>query len=188
MPRRKSANLQAAAACLAFILQGSIAGAQAVESAPEYSIQAAYLYNFVAYIDWPPSVLGGETPIEIGVLGDERVASALELMTHDRTVHGRSIVVRRLRPDDPLGGLQMLFIASESARAIAELREPAQDSSILIVTEWDGALVDGSIINFLLVGDRIRFEVSLDAASASGLSISSRLLAVAERVSSGSGQ
>lgn len=177
-----------AAACLALLFCGSIACAQAIESAPDFSIKAAYLYNFVAYVDWPASALGAETPVEIGVMGDERVATALAGMTQDRKVRGRSIAVRQVLPDDAVAGLHMLFIASESAPAIAELLEPARDSSMLIVTEWDGALIDGSIINFLLVGNRVRFEVSLDAALASGLSISSRLLAVAERVTSGRDQ
>lgn len=181
-------SFQAAAACSALILWGSIAGAQVVESAPEHRIEAAYLYNFVGYIDWPPSSLGGEAPIEIGVLGDERVASALASITREREVRGRSITVRQIRPDDPVAGLHMLFIASESASAITQLREPAREGSVLIVTEWDGALRDGSIINFLMVGDRMRFEVSLDAAYASGLSISSRLLAVAEHVEPGDEQ
>lgn len=186
--RRRTASFQAAAACSALVLWSSIAGAQSVESAPEHRIEAAYLYNFMAYVDWPPSALGTETPIEIGVLGDERVASALLDMTQGREVRGKSVTVRQVEPDDSLAGLHMLFIASERASAIAELREPARDGSVLIVTEWDGALGDGSIINFFLVGNRMRFEVSLEAAHASGLSISSRLLAVAERVEAGSGQ
>ena len=181
----KTAYSRAAAACSALVLWGSLAGAQVVGSAPEHDIEAAYLYNFVTYVDWPPSVLGGKTPIEIGVLGDERVASALLDMTHDREIRGRSVAVRQVQPDDPVAGLHMLFIASESAEAIAGLREAARDGSVLVVTEWDGALGDGSIINFLLAGNRVRFEVSLDAAQASGLSVSSRLLAVAQRVEVG---
>ncbi|MNC96526.1 hypothetical protein D3C83_139230 [compost metagenome] len=61
----------------------------------------------------------------------------------------------------------------------------AQQRSILVVTESDGALTYGSVINFVLSEGRVRFEISLDSARKSGLKLSSRLLAVAEQVYSG---
>jgi len=53
------------------------------------------------------------------------------------------------------------------------------------VTESDGALTQGSMINFVLVDRRVRFEVALDSAEKSGLKLSSRLLAVARQVRTG---
>jgi hypothetical protein len=58
----------------------------------------------------------------------------------------------------------------------------AQQSGALVVTETERGLEAGSSINFVLVDDRIGFEVSLDAAERSGHRISSRMLAVARRV------
>jgi hypothetical protein len=54
------------------------------------------------------------------------------------------------------------------------------------VTESHGALAQGSMINFVLVDRRVRFEVALDAAEKNGLRLSSRLLAVAQQVRTGS--
>ena len=56
---------------------------------------------------------------------------------------------------------------------------------MLVVTESEGALADGSMVNFVLVDGRVRFEVGLDAARRGGLTLSSRLLAVAQQVHSG---
>jgi len=53
---------------------------------------------------------------------------------------------------------------------------------LLIVTEFQGALNQGSAINFLVAGGRLRFEVALDNAEKRGLKLSSRLLTVAQRV------
>jgi len=50
------------------------------------------------------------------------------------------------------------------------------------VTEVDGALSQGSVINFTLVDRRVRFEISLEAAEKHNLKLSSRLLAVAQQV------
>jgi len=50
------------------------------------------------------------------------------------------------------------------------------------VSESDGALARGSVINFILTGGRVRFEIALESAEKSGLKLSSRLLAVAQQV------
>lgn len=183
------ASLRAAAACAALLISGSIAAAQPVESAPEHSIKAAYLYNFATYVDWPPSALGNDDrSFVIGVLGDERVAGYMAAMTADREVHGRPIEVRQVESSDHVDSLHMLFIARDSADALPRLRDAARGHSVLVITEWEGALDSGSVINFRPVDDRIRFEVSLDAAEGCSLSVSSRMLAVAERVLPRSGE
>jgi YfiR/HmsC-like len=177
------ASLRAAAACATLLISGSIAAAQSVESAPEHSIKAAYLYNFATYVDWPPEALGDADPsFVVGVLGAERVAEYMAAMTADREVHGRPIEVRQVASGDPVDSLHMLFVASDGAEALPRLRGAAREHSVLVVTEWEGALESGSVINFRLVDNRIRFEVSLAAADGCGLSISSRMLAVAQRV------
>ncbi len=180
MPERL--RLRAAFAC-ALLLFGPLVAAQAVDSAPEYSIKAAYLYNFASYVDWPPGALGeADGSFVIGVLGDARIAEYLVSMTEGRKVHGRPIEIRQVAADDPVDSLHMLFISRNSSGELPRLHEAAREHSLLIVTDWNDALESGSAINFRLIDERVRFEVSLAAAHDCGLSISSRMLAVAQRV------
>lgn len=180
MPERL--RLLTAFAC-ALLLPGPVVAAQAIDSAPEYSIKAAYLYNFASYVDWPPGGLGGAgASFVIGVLGDERIAEYLVPMTEGREIHGRPVEIRQVADDDPVDSLHMLFIAEDSAGELPRLQEAAREHALLIVTDWKGALESGSVINFRLIDERVRFEVSLKAARDCGLSISSRMLAVAQRV------
>ncbi|RZA15560.1 MAG: YfiR family protein, partial [Proteobacteria bacterium] len=53
---------------------------------------------------------------------------------------------------------------------------------LLIVTEAEGALDQGSMINFRVVDGRVRFEVALDTLEEAGLKVSSRMLGVALHV------
>jgi len=53
------------------------------------------------------------------------------------------------------------------------------------VTESVGALAQGSVINFVIAERRVRFEVALDSAEKNKLKLSSRLLAVAQQVRTG---
>jgi hypothetical protein len=68
---------------------------------------------------------------------------------------------------------------------LSQLLSVARDKPILTVTESEGALSSGSIINFTLDQDRVRFEISLYAAERSQLKLNARLLAVAQDVHRG---
>lgn len=151
--------------------------------ASERSIKAAFLYKFAEYVDWPaPPGVAADNPFTIGVLGSSALADDLLRMTVDRRVDERPVRVRRVTADDAIDDLQVLFIAADESERLGALLSPARGRPILTVTESAGALSDGSIINFTVMGERVRFEVSLAAAESSRLRLSSRLLAVAENV------
>jgi hypothetical protein len=151
-------------------------------AASERSVKAAFLYKFTEYVDWPAAAGPQDAPFTIGVLGSGAFADELTRMTEDRSVNRRFIEVRRLNASDTVDDLQVLFVAGDQRGKLGELLAPAQGRPILTVTESEGALADGSIINFTVNGDRVRFEISLDAAGASRLKLNSRLLAVAQTI------
>jgi hypothetical protein len=150
---------------------------------PEQSVKAAYLYKFASYVDWPDGLFAeADSSIEIGVLGATALADELAEITTGRTVDNRSISVRRLEEGDSLDDIHILFVGSQEAERIGLLLAPARLRPILIVTESEGALAEGSMINFTLSEQRVRFEVSLGAVEQSRLRLNARLLAVAQRV------
>lgn len=151
--------------------------------ASEQSIKAAYLYKFAGYVEWPDLPAAEPAmPITIGVLGSGSLADELAEITAGRSVNNRPIQVRRVTPGLPLDDLEVLFIGAQERRRLDQLLRPARQLPILTVTESDGALTEGSIINFTVSGQRVRFEISLVAAEQSRLRLSSRLLDVAQRV------
>lgn len=184
--RSRGAAASARAVLLALAL-GCLAlaapGARAAEGPLEQQVKAAYLYQFAGYVEWPPEVFGkGDAPFTIAVIGDDVIEGELRTVTSGRQVSGRPIEIRRLAPGDPLDGVHILFIGRAERGRAPELARRAQSRGVLAVTEWDGALDQGSMINFVLVDRRVRFQVGLDAAEKGGLKVSSRLLAVAEQV------
>lgn len=172
--------------CLALsCIAGSAGGADAPPGAApdiERGVKAAFLYKFLGYVEYPPQEATGA--LVVGVMGADDIAAELLRVTAGRAVGGRGVMVRAVRDGEPLTGLHMLFIGSEVARPAPVLRA-AQQSGVLSVTEVDNALQLGSVINFRLVDDRVRFEVSLPAAEKSNIRLSSRLLSVAYHVLKG---
>jgi hypothetical protein len=160
--------------------------AQSETLAAEYQVKAAFLYKFAGYVEWPPqSVAHPDSPLVIGVLGADLMADALEREVGHRVINGHPISVRKLRRGESYNGMQILFIGrAEDARA-TEALAPAKGQPILAVTESEEAFNVGSAINFVVVDDRVRFDVATRPAEHSNLKISSRLLTVARKVVGG---
>jgi hypothetical protein len=148
-------------------------------------IKAAFLYKFAAYVDWPAAALPeAQTPIVIGVAGADAIARELERVVAGRQVDGRALQVRQLgRAELAAECCHILFIGSDfDAVRATRLLVLAQGRPILTVTEADAEHPKGSVINFLVAEDRIRFDVSRGAAGRNGLHLRSPLLGVARQV------
>lgn len=174
---------------VALLTGGACAGWHAQAEEPgtlEHQVKAAFLYKFAGYVDWPATAFARpDTPLTIGLVGAEPVATELIQAVSGRTVNGRTVTVRRLRAGDSLAGVHILFMGRAESARLTEWAESARQHSALIVTESDGALAQGSVINFVMADRRVRFEVALDSAEKSKLKLSSRLLAVALQVRTG---
>jgi hypothetical protein len=187
VPATRRSNRWPVAGCLlAYLLLALVAwsapspGVGDASPQPEEQVKETFLYNFLSYVEWPASALGpASSPIVIGVLGADDVADELRSIVARRRVGQHPIEVRRVNERAALDGVNMLFIGARSAPALPRLAPEAQKRSVLLVTDFDNALSDGSVINLVTVDNRVRFEVSLEAAERSGLKLSSRMLAVA---------
>jgi hypothetical protein len=155
--------------------------------ASEERVEAAYLHKFLNYADWPPAAFPqADTPYVIGVAGDDGVADELARIAAGRSVNNRGVIVKRLLPGDTVNGLHMLFVGRGERARLAQWLRLAKGRAILTVSAADGALEQGSVINFRIVDDRVRFEVSADAAEQSSIHLNSRLFSVATNVVKGS--
>jgi hypothetical protein len=145
------------------------------------SVKAAFLYRFLEYVDWPIEARH-DGPLSIAVLADESLAAEVQRTVRGREAHGREIVVRNVTSLSEGIDADVLFVSAQWKKKLRALVDEHARDPVLVVTEDDGALERGSVINFLVVDGNVRFEVSLPAAEQRGLKLSSRLLSVALRV------
>jgi hypothetical protein len=183
-PRLKWAMLHQLLLLLWLIGWPAMAVSNDTAAAPtEDRIKAAFLYKFAGYVEWPEGKFeNAQAPIVIGVLGAEPIAEALLTLTAGRTIANRSMLIKRISIGDPINDLHILFIGDSQRSHLRELAPQLQAHSVLTVTESEDALAHGSIINFLIMNQRVKFDVSLESAEKSKLRLSSRLLAVAHEV------
>ena len=150
----------------------------------ERQVKAAYLYKFAGFVDWPDGCFARpDSPLVIAVAGADPLAEQLELAVVGRTANGRSLQVRRLRAGDSLSGTHMLYIGAAMDKTSAlELMAAARSLPVLTVTDAEDGAGLGAIISFVIVEERLRFEVALKYAVAAHLRISARMLQAALRV------
>ena len=167
---------------LAALMAAGAAGTAcaADDDSVEYQVKAAFVCKFGNYVDWPREALGGPgEPFRIGVLAGETVLEEFRRTAAASSVAGRPVEVRRIARGDPLDGLHTLFVARAMAAQAPALMAAVQGRPVLTVTELEGG---GGMINFVVVEDKVRFDILLPPALHSGLKISVRLLGVARRV------
>jgi len=178
-----------ARACLTrrMLLLSALAASQAARAADEdgdaeYQVKAAFVCKFGNYVDWPAQALGatGE-PFRIGVLASGAVAEEFRRTAVAASVAGHPVEVRRLARGEPPEGLHVVFVSRAMAGQAAEVLAYVQGRPVLTVTELDRGGATG-MINFVVVDDKVRFDILLPATTQSGLRLSVRLLGVARRV------
>lgn len=161
----------------------SLAHAQHDATAVERRVKAAYIFKFASYVEWPEGTSAQTgAPVTITVFGDDELAAELTEITAGRAVDGRPLRVKRTRDPDATADAHMLFVGRAEIARLPQLAKQARPNPVLMLTDAPGALTQGSMINFMLVRQRVKFEISLDEAERRGLKLSSRLLAVAYNV------
>jgi hypothetical protein len=149
----------------------------------KYQVESVFLLNFAKYVDWPASAFTNDTvPMTIGVIGAGPLGDDLKRTIAGKDVNGRPFVLKYLAADAELRGCQILFISHSEASRVGGILDKAGALPILTVGEDEEFEQDGGIINFVLKNGKVRIEISLSAAKKAGLTISSRLLAVADVV------
>jgi hypothetical protein len=145
----------------------------------EYEIKAAYLYNFIKYVDWPSY---GDT-ITIGVLGGNPFGPALAPL-NGKIVKGRRLLIKELDSVHDAQKCQIIFVSSSEKPRLPEIFENLKSARVLTVGETQGFANSGGMINFVEENNKVRFEINADAARRTGLNISSELLKLARLVKS----
>jgi hypothetical protein len=158
------------------------APAQPASAPTAAAVKAAFLYKFGNYVEWPAAAFRApDDPLVVGVIGDDAVVANLEQLVAGRLAGSHPVRVRRLREDESVEGVHILYVAPGSDAKVRETLRRAR-GPVLPVTDVPGGLDLGAAVNFVFDGGKVRFEASQRAAEQRGLRLSSRLLAVAQNV------
>ena len=183
---RKVVSLIAITCLLSAMALGSHADSLDSSDSSEYLIKSGFIYNFAKLVQWPTTAFSQpDSPIVIGILGDDPFGATLDRIVADKKINGRALVVRRLkwsRDFKDVKDCNILFVSSSEKEHIDTVVEMMKLLPILTIGDAPGFARRGGIMNFTLEDNKVRFEVNVEAAKHADLTISSRLLTLARIV------
>jgi hypothetical protein len=169
---------------VAFFLTCALATIVCAQPAPsEYEVKATYLLDFGKFVTWPPAAgAARRNTFTICVLGGDPFGSILDATVRGEKINNKPVSARRIRSVRQAHGCNVLFLDEGEERLSIKAMSDLNKSGTLTVSDAPGFLDRGGIIQFVLSGGRVRFEVNLKAAKEAGLTLSSELLKVARAV------
>jgi hypothetical protein len=174
---------------LAFLMLWASTALAEGPTVSEYQVKAAFLYNFIKFIEWPDKAFSlPADPIVVGLLGDDPFGTVLDETLAGKSVQGRPLKVVRFPKLAAVERCHVLFVADSDPDHINAVVEREGRSPVLTVGELPGFIDLGGMIGFDVEARRVRFDVNLKALRAAGLKPSSQLLKVARSVHNGSGE
>jgi hypothetical protein len=179
--RDRSFLLRPIAAVLWLLLAASSVLGQ--EKPGEYQVKAAYLYNFGRFVEWPASVTTASNgPFTICVLGDDPFGQALDATLAGETRGNQKVAARRISSPKESVDCQILFISASESNRLNKIIDALDKTAVLTVSDIPQFSQHRGMIQLVMEGSRIRFEVNLTATQRVGLTLSSELLKVATAV------
>ena len=143
----------------------------------EYEVKAAFLFNFMQFVEWPAGAsTNAKAPFMIGVLGEDPFGAMLEKTVKSETLRGRPLAIRRTQRIANLKDCHVVFVCRSEKARIGEILDALHGSSVLTVSDIEHFCRNGGMIGLFNEGGKIRFEINQEAAEQCQLKISSKLL------------
>jgi hypothetical protein len=165
-----------------------VATGEKADSAPskEYQVKAAFIYNFINFIEWPEQIMGDDIKeIKIGIIGDDPFKAAFDPIK-SKLVKNKKIVIERfgsfkkLKEKEAINNCHLIFIASSEKGNCKTIVETIGENTILTIGDHKKILRNGGIIEFFEEDNKIRFNINNEQAKKAQLVIRSKLLRLAK--------
>jgi hypothetical protein len=189
--RRRRLALGCWAACLIGMV--SLGGAAPENTAPararpsaEYQLKAVFLFNFAQFVEWPARAFpDAGAPLVIGILGEDPFGAYLDELVNGEKVGNRPLAVRRYKRVEDVTDCHILFISGSEAGVIDRIVTTLKGRSLLTVSDVELFTRRGGMVRFVTEDRKIRLRINLEAAAASELTISSKILRASTIVTAG---
>ena len=156
----------------------------AQSSSLEYQVKTSFIYNFLLFTEWPHvnSSIEQDIFLNLCIVGKGAYGTALDALNNQK-IGSKIIKLKSLSDSSNISSIchAIIFSSFSNDKAITVLKR-ISDSSVLTIGETDGFLEIGGQIQFVIINDSIKFEINQKAVETVGLTISSKVLRLANRV------
>ncbi len=169
---------------LLFVVVALVGAGPALAERQKHSsmeFKAAFAYKFASMTTWPEGSIPRDE-FTLCVLGDQKLANTLGMITSGKTLQNRRVKAALLRSARHSDACQMVFIPGDRRDKIASDLRLIGRNPVLTVSDAETFVDQGGMIQLVEGGERLRFDVNRDAATHADLKISARVLRLAKRV------
>jgi hypothetical protein len=153
--------------------------------AREYQIKAVFLFNFAQFVEWPAGAFPEpKSPLIIGILGKDPFGDFLDETVRGEEINGHPIVIQRYNQVQDVKTCHILFINPEDSNKFKSILESLKAQNTLTVSDVATFIRQGGMIRFYTENGKIHIRINLDSVKETDLIISSKLLRLADVVSS----
>ena len=147
----------------------------------EFDVKAAFVYNFAKFTEWPTaSMVEDDSAFVIGILGTSNISNRLKELVADKDVRGRSIEIVEIRDTAAIRGCHILVVGDGFKKDMGWIRKDARKRHILTIADWDSFSEQGGMVYLYVAENRVRFRICTTEAASAGLTLSAKLLRLAE--------
>ena len=179
---RQSGRSLLAAAGLAVAVAAPAPARVAAAQADAGVVKAAFIINFLKFVDWPATDGAPQPALTVAVLGDDAFHAVLARAAAGQSVQGRTVSVRAIRRISDAHDAQLIFIAGSQARNLPAILREVDGRAVVTVGDTDGYAQAGVMLNLYTFDQRVRIEANATAAARAGVRLSSQLLRLARIV------
>ena len=153
------------------------------QEANEYLIKAAFIYNFVKFVEWPDSkAISGLSNIDICVMGESPLINSSSVFKAASTA---KLALSLVQEDNVVAAAHhchVLFISDSDAHRLHDILSALKASPVLTVSDIDGFAEKGGMIGFVLSDSKIKVVVNTKSVTQAGMRVDAQLLEIALRV------
>jgi len=172
---------------LGFVFGVASQNTWSTDTVPAERVKAAYLRTFAKMVIWPETSFKDEdSPLIVGVLGEDPLGNELDEALRNRTAHGRRLIVRRLPviegnlpSAEQLSDCHLLFVSASERDRLRPIFERLRGSNVMTVSDMEGFADVEGVADFILSGATLQFRFNRQAAETAGLRPKARLLKAA---------
>lgn len=148
-------------------------------------VQSVFLFHFTSFVDWPAKAFSSPSqPLVIGILGKNPFGKHLEDVIRNEKKGEHPIVVKYFSSPEEIGNCHILYIVKTTPEDLNHTLSILKGRNILTVGDSPYFTNNGGMIKFFTENNKVRLQVNKEAANKAELTISSKLLRVAEVINS----
>jgi hypothetical protein len=167
-------------ACAIIVAFGFLASASPAGFDREHQVKTGFIYNIAKFCDWDFSHAAAGR-FTVGIYRTEAYGHDLEVLS-GKSIDGRTISVLRVNSEKDLARCQIVVLGDVGEDSIKHIANLCRNSGTLLVGESDNFARFGGTVGFVLKDGNVRFDVNLSTAKLDHVTLSSKLLRLAEQV------